>query len=81
MPVVPGPFDSVFFDADRCSAPTQLELLLPILAPDVLLLCDNILSHPTEVAEYLAAVAALPGFQHVVPVGKGLSVDHRLGGS
>lgn len=77
---LPGPFDSIFFDADRRSAPEQLHLLLPKLTPDALLLCDNVLSHPAEVAEYLAAVEALPGFQHViVPIGKGLSVAHRLG--
>jgi predicted O-methyltransferase YrrM len=74
-----GPFDCVFFDADRRSALEQLRLLLPTLTPDALLLCDNVLSHPGEVAEYLAAVEALPGFQHVVvPIGKGLSVAHRL---
>ena len=77
---LPGPFDGVFFDADRRSAPEQLALLLPKLAPDALLLCDNVLSHPAEVVAYLAAVDGLPGFQHVVvPIGKGLSVAHRLG--
>ena len=34
---LPGPFDCVFFDADRYSAPAQLSLLMPKLAPDVLL--------------------------------------------
>jgi len=77
---LPGPFDMVFFDADRISAPRQLELLLPKLAPDVLLLADNAISHPDEVAAYLALVKTLPGFVHlVVPVGKGLSVAYRSG--
>ena len=77
---LPGPFDCIFFDADRRSAPEQLRLLLAKLTPDALLLCDNVLSHPAEIAEYLAAVDALPEFQHViVPIGKGLSVAHRLG--
>lgn len=76
---LPGPFDCVFFDADRRSAPEQLRLLLPKLAPDTLLLCDNVLSHPAEVADYLAAIDALPSFQHLtIPVGKGLSIAHRL---
>ena len=76
---LPGPFDCIFFDADRRSAPAQLRLLLPKLAPDALLLCDNVLSHPAEVADYLAAIAALPDFQHlVIPIGKGLSIAHRL---
>lgn len=77
---LPGPFDCVFFDADRVSAPDQLALLLPKLEPDVLLLADNVLSHPAEIAGYLAAVEALPGFERVaVPVGKGLSAAHRSG--
>jgi predicted O-methyltransferase YrrM len=75
---LPGPFDCVFFDADRRSAPDQLALLLPRLTPDALLLADNALSHPDESAGYLAALAALPEFEHIaVPIGKGLSVAYR----
>ena len=74
----PGPFDLVFFDADRVSAPAQLELLVPKLAPDVMILADNVLSHPQEVAGYLEALEELPGFDClVVPVGKGLSIAYR----
>ncbi|HEX7737701.1 MAG TPA: class I SAM-dependent methyltransferase, partial [Ktedonobacteraceae bacterium] len=61
-----GPFDCVFFDADRYSAPTQLALLLPKLTPEALLLADNVLSHPTEIAGYLEAVQALADFEHMV---------------
>ena len=68
-----GPFDCVFFDADRISAPRQLDILMPKLQPDVLLLADNVLSHPEEVADYLGAVSSLADFSSVtVPVGKGL---------
>ncbi|MBV9173741.1 MAG: class I SAM-dependent methyltransferase [Chloroflexi bacterium] len=75
---LPGPFDLVFFDADRVSAPAQLEALLPKLEPDVLLAADNVLSHPAEMADYLAAVQGLTDFQHVVvPIGKGLSLAYR----
>jgi predicted O-methyltransferase YrrM len=73
-----GPFDLVFFDADRTSAPEQLRLLLPKLAPEVLLLADNALSHPEEIAAYLAAIDGLEHCEHtVVPVGKGLSIAYR----
>lgn len=73
-----GPFDCVFFDADRWSAPGQLELLLPKLTADVLLLADNVISHPEEVAGYRAMVERLPGFVWtVVPVGKGLHIAWR----
>lgn len=75
---LPGPFDCVLFDADRVSAPAQLASLLPKLEPDVLLLADNVLSHPDQIAGYLAAVEALPDFsRQVVAVGKGLSVAYR----
>ncbi|MGB8348120.1 MAG: class I SAM-dependent methyltransferase, partial [Ktedonobacteraceae bacterium] len=75
-----GPFDCVFFDADRYSAPAQLALLLPKLSGDVFLFADNALSHPDEIAGYLAALAELPDFDRlIVPVGKGLSVAYRHG--
>jgi predicted O-methyltransferase YrrM len=73
-----GPFDLVFFDGDRTSAPEQLRLLLPKLASSVLVVADNVLSHPREIARYLAAVEKLEGFDHVVvPIGKGLSLAYR----
>ena len=73
-----GPFDLLFFDADRLSAPAQLKRLLPKLAPDVMLLADNVLSHPEEIAGYLEALEGLVGFDRlVVPVGKGLSIAYR----
>jgi predicted O-methyltransferase YrrM len=73
-----GPFDCVFFDADRISAPKQLEILMPKLQSDVLLLADNVLSHPEEVADYLSAVSRLADFSSVtVPVGKGLNIAYR----
>ena len=75
---LPGPFDLVFFDADRVSAPAQFRLLVPKLAPDVMVLADNVLSHPEEIGGYLEALEALPGFDRlVVPVGKGLSIAYR----
>jgi predicted O-methyltransferase YrrM len=73
-----GLFDLVLFDADRKGAAANLEALLPQLTPSVLLLADNVLSHPQEIAGYLAAVEKLEEFEHVlVPVGKGLSVAYR----
>jgi predicted O-methyltransferase YrrM len=73
-----GYFDCVFFDADRISARKQLEILMPKLQPDVLLLADNVISHPQEIADYLKAVSGLPGFSSVtVPIGKGLHVAYR----
>ena len=77
---LPGPFDLVFFDADRLTAPEQLQILVPKLTPRALLLADNVLSHPDEIVGYLNAVADLSDFEHVVvPVGKGLSIACRAG--
>lgn len=73
-----GPFDVVFFDADRKGAAANLKVLLPKLEARALLLADNVLSHPDEIAAYLEAVKKLEGFEHVVvPIGKGLSVAYR----
>lgn len=77
---LPGPFDCVFFDADRISAPQQLSLLVPKLTPGALVLADNVISHPQEIASYLAAIHAMPQFDHiVVPIGKGLSMAFYKG--
>ncbi len=76
-----GLFDCVFFDADRLSAPTQLNLLLPKLTSDALVLADNALSHPEEIGGYLEAVKNSKQFDSlIIPVGKGLSVAYRASG-
>jgi predicted O-methyltransferase YrrM len=73
-----GPFDCVFFDADRVSAPRQLDLLLPKLTSRALFMADNVLSHPEQISGYLAKVAALDQTTHLVlKVSKGLSVAYR----
>jgi predicted O-methyltransferase YrrM len=75
-----GPFDCVFFDADRISAPRQLDILMAKLQTDVLLLADNVLSHPEEISDYLSVVSGLADFSSVtVPVGKGLNISYRQG--
>ena len=77
---LPGPFDWIFFDADRYSAPAQLLQLLPKLAPGALVLADNALSHPNEISDYLQALEAQPQFDRVIlPVGKGLSLAYYRG--
>jgi predicted O-methyltransferase YrrM len=75
---LPGPFDLVFLDADRRKFPEHMQVLMPKLSDKVLLVADNVLSHPEEIAEYLKLVSSLADFQHtIVPVGKGLSVAYR----
>ena len=65
-----GPFDCVFFDADRVSAPSQLRLLLPKLSGDVLLLADNALSHPEEIFGLQDHGRAIAGFHLYVDPGR-----------
>jgi predicted O-methyltransferase YrrM len=73
-----GTFDLVFLDADRRKFPEILQILLPKLAPKALVIADNVLSHPEEIAEYLQMISSLADFQHTtVPVGKGLSIAYR----
>ena len=72
-----GNFDCLFFDADRVSAPKQLELLLPKASLPVLLLADNATSHPDQIAGYLARIGQFEQISHtILPVGKGLSVAY-----
>ena len=78
IPNLAGPFDAVFFDADRINAGAELQLLLPKLSQDVIVAADNVSSHPLEIAGYLDAIRALPDFwEFTVPVGKGLSIAYR----
>lgn len=73
-----GPFDLVFLDADRRKFPEIMHILLPKLASKVLVIADNVLSHPEEIADYLKLISSLADFQHAtVPVGKGLSIAYR----
>ena len=73
-----GPFDLLFLDADRRKFPDHIEVLLPKLASKALVIADNVLSHPEEIAEYLKLISSLADFQHTtVPVGKGLSIAYR----
>ena len=73
-----GPFDLLFLDADRRKFPEVMHIVLPKLDRKALVIADNVLSHPEEIAEYLKLISGLADFQHTtVPVGKGLSIAYR----
>ncbi|HSE95541.1 MAG TPA: O-methyltransferase [Methylomirabilota bacterium] len=78
LAALPGPFDLVFLDADRPSYLTYLELVVPRLAVGGLLVADNVVSHASELTDYLARVKSHPDlFSVTVPVGKGEEVSIR----
>src|SRR5215510_4378477 len=72
LAALPGPFDLVFLDADRGSYRTYLELAVPRLVPGGLLVADNVVSHRSELEDFLARVKEHPELLSVtLPVGKG----------
>jgi predicted O-methyltransferase YrrM len=80
LPTLPGPFDLVFLDANRPEYLRYLELVLPKLVPGGLLVADNVVSHASELAEYLARVKSDPGlFSVTVPIGNGEEISLKLG--
>ena len=76
---LPGPFDLVFLDADRPSYLTYLELVVPRLRPGGLLVADNVTSHASELADFLARVKSHPQlFSVTVPIGNGEEIALKI---
>jgi predicted O-methyltransferase YrrM len=68
-----GSVDLLFLDAERVEYPGWWPHPVRVLRPGGVLAVDNVLSHPDEVAPFLALVAADPVFTATtVAVGKGL---------
>jgi predicted O-methyltransferase YrrM len=70
-----GEWDLVFLDAERPAYPGYWPDVLRALRPGGVLAVDNVLSHPDEVAELLALIAAEPAVTAtLVPIGAGLQL-------
>lgn len=75
---LPGPFDLIFLDADRPSYRRYLELVLPRLRSGGLLVADNVVSHASELEDYLEAVRNHPDLETVtLRVGKGEELTYK----
>jgi len=71
-------FDLVFLDAKREEYPAWWPDLRRIVRPGGLIIADNALSHPAELAAYRAVVEAEAGWiSTVLPLGKGEFVAVR----
>jgi predicted O-methyltransferase YrrM len=92
-PALAGPFDLAFIDAIKAEYPAYVEALLPRLAPDALIVADNVLwsgrvsgARPARdgdtdtgaLREFNATMLADPRFvTTILPVGDGLLVAGR----
>jgi predicted O-methyltransferase YrrM len=77
----PASVDLLFLDAERVEYVSWWPHPARVLRPGGVLAVDNVLSHPDEVADFLALVAADGGFvAHTVAVGKGLHLAWRRTG-
>jgi predicted O-methyltransferase YrrM len=77
---LPGPFDIVFFDADRPSYLAYLEWVVPKLRSGGMLIADNVTSHAEELQDYQRRVKSHPQlFTVTVPIGNGEEVALKVG--
>jgi predicted O-methyltransferase YrrM len=76
-----GAHDFIFLDSHRPDYLSWWPDLRRLLAPGGVLVVDNATSHPRDMAEFTAAVAADSAFTTaLVPVGKGEFVAHKARG-
>lgn len=80
-----GPWDLAFLDGTKQEYAGYLERILPKLSPKALLVADNLLSHPEELADFREQVHNHPHIDAtILPVGTGLLVglyDHAPAGT
>jgi predicted O-methyltransferase YrrM len=79
LPTLSGAFDFVLNDADKTNCIRYVELLEGKLADRAVILTDNTLTHPRELADFLEWIRGRPGFQSChVPIGNGMEMTVRL---
>ena len=78
---LPGPVDFVFLDADRPSYLAYLDPLLRALRRGGLLATDHVVSHASEVAEFLGLLRATDGLETLtLPLENGVELTYRCAG-
>ena len=89
IPTLTGLFDFVFVDADKCAYATYLELILPKLTPNGLIIFDNVLWKGEVIAPIGKKAKVLDAFNRLVakdcrvqrtllPVGDGVMILQKL---
>ncbi|MBI4718039.1 MAG: class I SAM-dependent methyltransferase [Planctomycetes bacterium] len=79
LPELSGPFDFVLNDADKENCVRYVELVMGKLSPRAFLLTDNTLTHPGQLAEFMAWMRRRTDFFTVnVPIGNGMDLSVRL---
>lgn len=72
-------FDLIFLDADRSQYMHFADEVVAALKPGGLLICDNAVSHASELADFMAYIKSQPLFTtSLVPVGKGEFVAYKI---
>lgn len=75
---VQGPFDFIFFDADSQDQIDYLDALLPSVTPGGMLLSNNHLTSPIDLADYTAYVRSAPDLESLLlPLGAGIEVTWK----
>ncbi len=76
LPSLAGPFDFVLNDADKENCRRYVELLTDKLSDRAIVLTDNTLTHPAQLAGFLSWIRNHPGFVSAhVPIGNGMEMS------
>ncbi|WP_022664754.1 O-methyltransferase [Desulfospira joergensenii] len=71
-------YDLIFLDADRSKYMDMVKDILRLLKPGGLIVCDNAVSHASELSGFMEHIRSLKGFStSLVPVGKGEFLAHK----
>jgi predicted O-methyltransferase YrrM len=78
LPTIEGPIDFVLNDADKENCRRYVELIVDKLADRAVVLTDNTLTHPEQLARFLAWIRGRADFYSAhVPIGNGMEMSVR----